>query len=87
MIPAILLAYLLGTALGSRYKVAILLPAMVLIAFGVMSYGVLISESISFILTLELATLAAVQFGFLSTAFFATSKRKYLRPARSAPNR
>jgi fumarate reductase subunit D len=68
MIVAALVCFIAGTLLGMRFKVAILLPVMFVIAAAILPFGILTGQKFSFIISLELVTLTALQLGYLSTA-------------------
>ena len=78
MIIACAFCFLIGATLGSRFKVAILMPAMLLIAFAMLSFGVLTDQSVSFMFVSQICALVATQLGFLSSLFFATVTKTHL---------
>jgi fumarate reductase subunit D len=78
MIIAAFVCFIAGTLLGMRFKVAILLPVMFVVAAAILPFGILTGQKVSFIITLELMMLTALQLGYLSTALIvARSTRKH----------
>ena len=71
MIIAAFVCFIAGTLLGMRFKVAILLPVMFVVAAAILPFGILTGQKVSFIISLELITLTALQLGYLSTAVIA----------------
>ncbi len=81
MFIAALFCFIAGTLLGMRFKVAILLPVMFVIAAAILPFGILTGQKVSFIISLELMTLTALQLGYLSTALIAAwATRKQYAP-------
>lgn len=83
MIIAAFVCFIAGTLLGMRFKVAILLPVMFVVAAAILPFGILSGQKVSFIISLELITLTALQLGYLSTALIiARSARNNYAPHR-----
>ena len=81
MIIAAFVCFIAGTLLGMRFKVAILLPVMFVVAAAILPFGILTGQKFLFIISLELITLTALQLGYLSTALIAArSARKNYAP-------
>lgn len=81
MIIAASACFIAGALLGRRFKVAILLPVMFVIAAAILPLGILTGQTFWFIISLELITLTALQLGYLSTALIAArSARKNYAP-------
>jgi fumarate reductase subunit D len=79
MIVAALVCFIAGTLLGMRFKVAILMPVMFVVAAAILPFGILTGQKVSFIIALEFATVTALQLGYLSTALIAarTARKHY----------
>ena len=87
MIIAALVCFIAGTLLGMRFKVAILLPVLFIMAAAILPYGILTGQKFSFIISLELVTLTALQFGYLSAALVgARAARKNYAPHGVTPH-
>ena len=81
MIIAAFACFIAGALLGTRFRVAILLPTM-LVSMGVtLSIGVLGGQEFSQMIASQITTLTALQFGYLSSALIAARPvRKLYRP-------
>jgi fumarate reductase subunit D len=87
MIIAALVCFIAGTLLGMRFKVAILLPVLFIMAAAILPYGILTGQKFSFIVSLELMTVTALQLGYLSAALFgARAARKNYAPHGVTPH-
>ena len=87
MIIAALVCFIAGTLLGMRFKVAILLPVMFVIAAAILPFGILTGQKFWFIISLEFVTLAALQLGYLWTALIAArALRKHYAPHGVTPH-
>ena len=60
MIIAALVCFIVGTLLGMRFKVAILLPVLFVVAAAILPFGILTGQKFSFMISLELVTLTAL---------------------------
>ena len=81
MITAALVCFIVGTLLGMRFKVAILLPVMFVVAAAILPFGILTGQEFSHIILLEFTMLTALQLGYLSTALIAArAARKSYAP-------
>jgi fumarate reductase subunit D len=87
MIIAALVCFIAGTLLGMRFKVAILLPVLFIMAAAILPYGILNGQKFSFTISLELVTLTALQFGYLLAALVgARAARKNYAPHGVTPH-
>jgi len=81
MIIAAVLCFIAGTLLGMRFKIAILVPVMFVVAVATLPFGILTGQKASFMISLELMMLTALQLGYLSTLLIvARSARKNYAP-------
>jgi hypothetical protein len=70
-----------GALLGSRFRVAVLLPATVVAMAAIVSFGVLNGQKASLIVVSQVIALVALQSGYLSATVLATLlARKPYRP-------
>jgi hypothetical protein len=79
MIIAALVCFIAGTVLGMRFRIAILLPVMFVIAAAILPFGILTGQKFSFIISLEFVAVTALQLGYLSAALVAAraARKKY----------
>jgi archaellum biogenesis protein FlaJ (TadC family) len=87
MIIAAFVCFIAGALLGMRFKVVILLPVMFVVAAAILPFGILTGQKFSFIISLELVMLTALQLGYLSTALIvARATRKNYAPHGVTPH-
>lgn len=81
MIAFALVCFITGMLLGTRFKVAGLLPAMFVLAALILSFGILSSQTVSFIVFSQFVAFVAIQIGYLSAVVLAArSARKLYSP-------
>jgi fumarate reductase subunit D len=81
MIIAAFVCFVAGILLGMRFKVAILLPVMFVMASAILPFGILSGKKLSFIISLELVTLTTLQLGYLLTAVVVTRAERKKGPS------
>jgi hypothetical protein len=81
MITAAFTCFIAGTLLGARFRVAILLPALLVSAAAILFRGILSGQDASFIIASMIVALTTLQLGYLSTAImtFRSARKSYLR--------
>jgi H+/Cl- antiporter ClcA len=88
MITAAFACFAAGTLLGTRFRVAVLVPAMLVTMAAVLSFGILNGQEVSLIVASQLAALTALQLGYISSAIIATrsARKLYQRDAMTLRN-
>ena len=78
MIEAAFTGFIAGTLMGMRFRVAILLPAMLVTVAAIVSFGVLSGQEASRTTARLIIVVSALQLGYLSTALIAARSTRKL---------
>lgn len=83
MITVALTCFIAGTLLGTRYRVVILVPAMLVTAAAVLAYGISVGQQASFMIISQIVAFTTLQLGYLSAALMADRSARKLYQAGS----
>jgi Flp pilus assembly protein TadG len=78
MIIAAVACFIAGMLLGTRFRVAILLPIMLVTVAAIFSFGLLSGQEASLMIAWQIMALTALQLGYLSAATMAARSARKL---------